>query len=298
MKKMKPLSYERKKSLYGYGFISVWMIGFVCFFARPLVMAIQFSVSKLSFLDGGYSLQSIGLAGYERALFQDADFIPSVVSSVGNMLRDVPLIVIMSLLIAVLLNEKFFGRTFFRSVFFTPVIVTTGVVISILKGDNMAQMIMDGSKSVSMLQATDLKTILVQLQLPPDFVNYIFTMVNSLFDLLWKSGIQILLFLAALQTIPPSVYEATSVEGASGWDNFWKITIPMVSPMILLAVIYTIIDSFTDYQNMLMRRISELARAVDFSYSSTLAILYFIVALVFIAIVYFVMNKFIFESRD
>jgi len=109
--------------------------------------------------------------------------------------------------------------------------------------------------------------------------------------MLWKSGIQILLFLAAIQTISPSIYEASKIEGASGWDNFWKITIPMISPMILLAVIYSIIDSFTDSSNAVMKTILSDASFLKYTDASVLSILYFASTMLFIGIIYFVLNR-------
>lgn len=294
----RPLSYERKKSMVGYLFIGLWLIGFLQFFIRPFIMVVRFSLSDISFKSNGYSIAFKGLDYYKQALFEDPDFLTQVVNSFRTMLINVPLIVLISLLIAALLNDKFRGRLFFRAVFFTPVIVATGLVISILKGDQLAQMALEGSKNVTTLQAVDLKAILLQMKLPAEITTIVFNAVNSMFDLLWKSGIQILLFLSAMQNIPGSVYEASSIEGATRWDIFWKIEIPMVSPMILLSVIYSIIDNFIDSNNVLMNRITQLVKSVNFSFSSAMAILYFIVAMIFIGIVYKVVNRFIVNVGD
>ena len=83
-------------------------------------------------------------------------------------------------------------------------------------------------------------------------INSVTAIVDSLFELIWKTGIQQLIFLAGLQTINASMYEVAKIEGATGWETFWKVTFPMISPMLLINIIYTLIDSFTDYSNCLL----------------------------------------------
>ncbi len=292
------LTYTQRKSIAGYAFISIWLIGFIVFFIRPFIMAVIFSLNNISFTDFGYDLEFVGADNYHYALMQDPDFIRNMADSFLTILTNVPIVTIISLVVAVLLNENFKGSTFFRGVFFTPVIVATGVVISILKGDAIAQMMMGGDKATSLFQVTDISTLLAQFQIPQKLSDFIINMSNSMFDLLWKCGLQILLFIAALKNIPASVYEASSIEGASKWDNFWKVTIPMISPTILLVIIYSIVDSFTDYYNTLMQIISNAAQQVDYSYSSTMAIIYFAVAMLFIGAVYLVANRFVFYEAE
>ena len=220
----------------------------------------------------------------------------------GDSIKDIPVtvitIVIVSLAIAVVLNRKFFGRTAVRAIFFVPVIVASGIVISILNGDAMASTMMAGQKSSAMLQVSGLTDIMMQMGLPEKMITTVTGMANGIFDYLWKSGIQILLFLAALQTISPSLYEASALEGATGWDNFWKISMPMVSPMILLAFIYSIIDSFTDYDNQYMQKIKDFATSLNVEYSSTLSLLYFVVITLFIGLAYLIIKRFVADTGE
>lgn len=294
----KPLSYEHRKSLYGYGFISLWIVGFLLFFLRPFVSVIFYSISEIQYLDKGYNLVYKGLSQYYRAFFEDPDTIRLMFSSFTDMLLHVPIIVIISLCIAVILNKKFFGRTTARTIFFVPVIVASGIVISILKGDIMASTMLAGQKSSVMLQVSGLRGMMMEIGLPEQIINLVTETSNNIFDLLWKSGVQILLFLASLQTISPSLYEASSIEGATGWDNFWKINIPMVSPMILIAIIYSIIDSFTDYNNLFMRKITGLTTNLSIEYSSALSLIYFMFVMIFVAVVYKAVNRVVFYSVD
>ena len=148
-------------------------------------------------------------------------------------------------------------------------------------------------RSGGALQVSGLTDIMMQMGLPEKIITTVTDMANGIFDYLWKSGIQILLFLAALQTISPSLYEASAIEGATGWDNFWKISMPMVSPMIMLAFIYSIIDSFTDYDNQYMQEIKNFATSMNVEYSSTLSLLYFVVITLFVGLAYIILKRFV-----
>lgn len=296
--KKRGISYERRKSLYGYAFIAPWIIGFVLFFLRPFISIVRFSVSKINYLELGYSLEHIGIAQYYRAFFEDPDTLRMMTESFSKMIVDTPIIIIVSLSIAVMLNKKFFGKTLVRTIFFIPVIVASGIVISILKGDIMSSTMLAGQKSSVLLQVSGLRGIMMEMGLPEQIITIITNMSNGIFDLLWKSGIQILLFLASLQTISPSLFEASVIEGATEWDNFWKIKIPMVSPMILIALIYSIVDSFTDYNNLFMRKITGLTTNLNIEYSSALSLIYFVFVMIFVTIIYKIVNRFVFYSVD
>ncbi len=295
------MSYERKKGLYGYGFIAIWIIGVLTFFIRPLIGVFEFAFCDININQqvGGYTLSWNNFEWIKYAFQTDPSFLRSMVTSFLSMFYSVPGIVIFSLTIAVILNGKFRGRTFARAVFFLPVIVTSGVVISIIQGDSMSSVILSGSKGGSMVQAFGLSNFLYSLNLQADIVNFISNFTNQMFNFAWKSGVQILLFIAALQTISPDLYEASSIEGATAWEDFWKITIPMISPMILLASIYTIVDSFTDYSSSTMTYITDQVKNKGrIEYGSVLAIIYSLLALAVIGIVYVIIDRLVFYSVD
>ena len=301
LRKRRKMSYERKKGLYGYGFIGVWIIGVLTFFIRPLIGVFEFAFCTINVNQevGGYTLSWNNFKWIKYAFDTDPSFLRSMVTSFLSMFYSVPGIVIFSLTIAVILNQQFRGRTFARAIFFLPVIVTSGVVISIIQGDSMSSVVLSGSKGGSMVQAFGLSNFLYSLNLPADVVNFISNFTNQMFNFAWKSGVQILLFIAALQTITPDLYEASSIEGATGWEDFWKITIPMISPMILLSSIYTIVDSFTDYSSSTMTYITDQVKNKGWiEYGSVLAIIYSLLALVVIGIFYFIVDRFVFYSVD
>jgi ABC-type sugar transport system permease subunit len=165
-----------------------------------------------------------------------------------------------------------------------PVIIASSVVIEILQKSGMQTDIASGSSSY-LYQATGIKSILENGGLDVNIVNIISNIVNKIFDITWKSGIQIILYLTAFQSIPKSYYEVCNIEGATKWDAFWKVTFPILSPFTLICVVYSIIDNFTSYQNKVMVQIDEYFNKLDYSFSAAMSWIYFIIILVIIAII-------------
>ena len=239
-----------------------------------------------------------GFGGYARAFLSDMYYVRYLFSQLGSMAYNVPIIIAFSLLMAVIINGRFRGRTFVRSVFFLPVIAGSGIILSIMQGDAMSNSILSGTRSSMLFQTTGLKTILLDMGLGVEIVNFFMSIISEIFVLTWKSGLQILMFLAGLQTVSSSLYESARIEGATRWEIFWKITFPMISPMLVLNITYTIIDSFTDFSNQVMQYIYSFAKMLDFSYSSVLAVIYFVIVMVVVGIVYAIINRFAVYTVD
>ncbi len=237
---------KRRKGRWGYLFILPWVLGFILFFAQPVVESLIFSLNSLKMSATGFETTWVGLDNYAFMLLRDAKFVPLLTAELLEMAYRVPLVVIMSLFIAVLLNQSFRGRAFFRSVFFLPVIITSGVVYVLLQGVINANTL-TGTQNAYIFQSQGLAETLLTAGVPTGIVNGISEIVNRVFSVLLECGVQILLFLSGLQKIPQSTYEASAIEGANAWDNFWRITLPLSLPIMLLNVIYTIIDSFMAY---------------------------------------------------
>ena len=240
MSKRRPLSYEKKKSAYGYVFISMWLIGAVVFFLIPFVSAVIYSFHDMQIDPGNVVLTSPGWQNYRRMFVEDSEFLPAFTSTLGSVLAQVPLICIFSLFIAVILNQKFRGRVIARAIFFLPVIITSGVVMNIINGDQFIGQIMSGQRSSMMFEASSVQDMLTATGLDQIAVDFIVSVVDRIFDLSWSSGIQILIFLAGLQSISPTLYEVCRVEGANAWVTFWKVTLPMIGPMIVVGLMYTL----------------------------------------------------------
>lgn len=291
MKPKRLLSYERKKSLSGYLFLLPWMIGFFGIFLRSFISSIIYSFNNLQITTEGVKLTFNNFANFEKAFLSDANFLPMLTSQLQEMLINVPVILIFSLFIAVLLNQNFRGRAFARSVFFLPVIIGSGIIISIIQGDSMSNDILSGTRASGLFDSGSFFDILLESGLDSDLVNQMISIVSNIFDLAWRAGLQIILFLAALQTVPEQLYEVAKVEGATSWEVFFKITLPMITPILLINIIYTVIDNFTDYGNELLLYIVNIGKRLDFAYSAALGNVYFVVIFVVVAVLMIVVGK-------
>lgn len=285
------LSYERKKSLSGYLFLLPWLIGFFGLFLRTFISSVAYSFSDLSITENGVHLEFVGLENYRRAFLIDPDFVPNLMEQLKEMLINVPVILIFSLFFAVILNQNFRGRALARSVFFLPVIIGSGIVISIIQGDTMSNDVINGTRAAGLFESGSFFVILEESGIDSEIVTMMMEIVNDIFELSWKSGLQIILFLAALQTVPDQLYEVAKVEGATAWEVFFKITLPMITPIMIVNIIYTIVDIFTDYGNELMIYILNLGKRLEFDYSAALANIYFIIIFLIIGIVFLLVSK-------
>lgn len=295
------LSYERRKALYGYGFISLWLIGTIIFFLIPLGKSLWYSFNNVTITTGKSNTEWLGLKNYKDAFFNDKEFSEDLRLTLIETLWKTPLIIIFSLFIAVILNQKFRGRALARAVFFLPVIIATGPVLKIINGD-MGSTENTKAAQFSTMFSTDLVGELLQFLgiygISDKMGLMIQTVADNIFGIVWSSGIQILLFLAALQNIPSSAREAAQMEGATAWEYFWKITFPYVSPFILANIIFTVIDTFTNPMNIVMGRILSLKSSWEFGLASAMAWIYFGIVLAAIGIITFIVNKFIYYEVE
>ena len=240
------LTAETKRSLAGFSFILPWVLGFFGLYLLPLVRSLIYSFQDLGSFndDGSLTPMFVGLANYRKAFLVDPDFVTSLTGSLKNLLTDIPSILIFSLLVAMILNQKFRGRMLARAVFFLPVIIASGIVIDILNGDMISAMMKSGEKSSgSMFQVSMFQNTLLEAGLSQDIVDFIANSANNVFELSWRSGVQILLFLAGLQAIPPSLYEAADIDGASRWQKLRYVTVPLLSPVIFFVTITSTLNA-------------------------------------------------------
>jgi len=251
---MKKLSLAQKKSIKGLLFVSPFIIGFLVFYLRSIIMTIQFSFSNTIMNEGaaGYSLEFAGFSNFSFALFEHGSFTQDITVSVLDMGLDVLLIIFFSLFMAVLLNQKFRGRTLVRAIFFLPVILNSEAINSAI---TMARAMMMGGMSPVAAGVADSMGgggidvqyyvhMLNELGLPLGLLDYVLDAVARISGVISSSGVQMVIFIAALQSIAPSLYEVAKIEGATPYESFWKVTFPMVSPLIITNVVYTVINSF------------------------------------------------------
>lgn len=286
-KKRKGLSLTQRNNMVGYGFIAIWFIGIVFFFVIPALHTLIYSFSDVTVSKSGMETAWIGLENYHKALRVDPNFVRNLVTSLGAMVAQVPIVVLFSMFIAVVLNQKFKGRGLARVLFFLPVIIASGISIQILSANGMSTDV-SGNDTMFMFRVS----LFPEGMEGNGILLYIQTLINQIFNITWKSGIQILLFLSGLQTVPSSFYEVSGLEGATPWEEFWKITFPLLSPYSLLCVVYTIIDTFTDSSNQVMVLIKTYFDSFEYGVSSAMSWIYFIVILIVILLV----NKIIFKN--
>jgi ABC-type sugar transport system permease subunit len=267
---------QRRKARAGVLFLIPWMVGTLFFFIIPFLTGFAYSVSNIRVTNQGFVLKYIGLKYFIRFFTEDGVFIRNLTESVVGILPKAFFILSFSILIATILKQKFVGRTLLRAIFFFPVVISAGVVIVILK----EQVMTTGTEISNMapsyiFQAPSMTELFLKLGLPQSILDKLTPLINQMFDLTWKSGVQILLMLAAINHIPSSSYEAADIEGATEWERFWKITFPMITPTLIVAAIYTIVDSFTDYSNPIIRMISNYYSQGQYTESSAVGISYF-----------------------
>lgn len=306
------IPYEKKKGLYGYGFIALWFIGTLWLFIMPVLTSLWYSLCNTKLLDkagalevgmtsAGIYTEWNGFYNFTKAFTIDTTFLPKLGTALGEILPNTIVIMIFSLFIAVILNQKFRGRTLARAIFFLPVLIATGPVISVINGDMTSQGVSDAAQ-FSTLFKTDLVTELMEFlgiyNLNQTFTDIIKDITSGVLNLVWNSGIQILIFLSALQTIPPSAKEAASIEGATAWEFFWKITFPYISPMILSNLVYTVIDAFVSTDNVVMEYVLAQSRNWEYGYSAALAWIYFAIVGACLGIICVIINRFVYYEND
>ncbi len=300
-KKQIKMPYEKRKAMYGYGFIAVWLVGTLIWFLYPLMESLRYSFMEVKPEKGGMQGTWVGLDNYIYVFTGDANYSKYLVSVLVETLWKTPLIIIFSLFIAVILNQKFKGRTFARAVFFLPVIIATGPVYSIING-NISSSGANSAGQFSTMFSTDLMGELFQFiglyGINENIQKMVEAVSNNIFGIVWNAGIQILIFLAALQNIPVSAKEAAQMEGATAWEYFWKITLPYVSPMILACLIFTVIDSFTSPDNAVMGRVLDMQKDWQYGYAAAMAWVYFIIVLAAVGLITLILNHFIYYEVD
>ena len=251
-KQRKKRSLSQRQALKGFLFITPWLIGFLWFYARSLFMTLQFSFSEMIVNPGGgYTLDFVWLDNFIYAFRAHATYKQILTTSLGNMLVDVPLITFFSLFMAMLLNRKFKGRTLVRAIFFLPVILNADAIVDAI---SLSRVMMSGgiSSASAEMAASASSGMSVEyyiqmfgsLGLPDVLIEYVSGAVSRISDIINASGVQIIIFIAALQSIPGSMYEVAKIEGATAYETFWTVTFPMVMPHIITNIVYTVVDSF------------------------------------------------------
>ena len=312
-KKRKNASLDRRKARAGWLFVLPFVLSFVLIYLPIVFDSIRYSFSTLTRRPGQPMLvEWVGWANYSDAILGTAStaggggtFVQVLIQGMKNMIFDIPMILIFSLFMAVLLNQKMAGRAAFRAILFVPVIISTGIMdmgsamTEQLSSDSTMNDGSGQSAGTEIVSSLDIERWFQGMVIGDGLVTYVTVAINNIFNIVNHSGVQILIFLAGLQSISPAIYESVQIDGASAWETFWKITFPMISPMILVNAVYTVIDSFTMKSNVVMQ-------FIETTYTSPLggqepatamAWMYFLLVIGIIGLVAGVCSAFIFYQR-
>lgn len=287
MMKRKSPTLQQKKSRLGILFVTPWFLGFVFLFSIPLYKSLLYSLNTLTLGKGGFDTKYEGFLFYKQLFMSHPTFNRTLIEAISDILINVPSITIFSLFVATLINQKFRGRVFARAVFFLPVLLAAPV-LSLENSSEMASIAstITGSSSEDggfAFTSFELQRMLVEAGVGNGIISYITGSVDRIYEIISSSGVQILIFLAALQSISPSLYEAAKIEGTTGYEAFWKITFPMLSPILLTNIVYTVIDSYST--NALSQMITDTAfQTLNFSLSAAMAWVYFLIVSVILLV--------------
>ena len=303
--KLGQASLADRKARKGWLFVLPFVLGFILVYLPIIIDSVCFSFMTVEIkLDAqGYSYTQVVSHGFDfyREMFGTKDFTEKLGQGVGQLLWEVPAIVIFALFVAVILNQKMLGRAVFRAIFFVPVILSTGLLetltASTISGEDGID---DGSgenAANGLISAMDLQGLFGTMAVGGNLVQYVVNLVNHVYDIISFSGVQMLIFLAGLQSISPAIYEAARIDGASAWETFWKITFPMISPMILVNGIYTIIDSFTRNNNTVMKYIEGVYSDESQSLATAEYWVYFLIIFAIVAAFAGIVSAYVFYQR-
>lgn len=276
------LTIRRRSGITGTVFMTPWIIGFFVFTAFPMLYSIWLSVCSVNFELTGISTEFVGIKWYTEALREDPNFIPQLIDTIKFIGFLTPMILVVSVLFAVLLNRQLKGKGFFRALFFFPVVFINGPVMNKLIGNDATSIIRPEDYSVYRI-----------IETLPDIISipliYIF---DNVVMILWFSGVQILTILTSLQKINGSLYEAASIDGASGWQVFWKITLPSLKPMLLVSAVYTIVDLSNYSGNKITAYIKTNMTATQktYSYSAAMSWMYSVCVLLLLLLAFIILN--------
>lgn len=298
--KRKGAALSVKKARAGYVFLLPIVLGLIFIFLPALINSLIYAFNQVTIEFSRLAKEWVGIANFKNAFIGDSNFLKILLSALKGIFLDSTVIILFSFFMSNVLNQKFVGRGFVRMIFFLPVVLAVGIVADMENANEMynAMSLVEetsasgGFDQMGMRSLFGIASLLNTMGLPASMVNIVQTILNNMYDILNSSGVQILIFLSALQSINPSVFEAAKVEGATKWEEFWKITFPMLTPSLLVCVVYTIISTFTNPIYGVMDYIESKAFSNgQLGYASALSWIYFVIVIVVLSIVSGIISK-------
>lgn len=288
----KPQGIDKIKERYGFIMISPWIFGIIVFFIIPIIQSVFYSFTDVSIEVGGTVTDFKGIANFRKILAEDPDYLKNLFSAFNNLLVSLPFILIVSMVLAILLNGKYRGRVFFRGIFFLPVIMASGAALQLfLSASGSASGETPVSDTATFGMMIDFSTVLRGLNMPSSIEKYISQALSKIFLLVWESGIQTILIIAGLQSIPDLLYEVSRVEGATKWEEFWFVTFPMLGRTMLLVIIFTTVEIVASSSNTIMLMAYKRFSSLEYGIGSSMLWFYFSIVGAVIAAVLLLYNK-------
>lgn len=283
------MTINRRRGIEAFIFLLPWLVGVSLFFIYPIIVSVKLSFSEITKFKG-FIMEWVGLENYHYIFLYDTNFVPTFLQVMYDTILNTPISLVFSLLIAILINRPMKARGFFRTVFFIPVLLGSGYV--------MKQLLGMGADTTSITQGIMVPEQMLDL-LGPTFAPLVQSVLDRITIIFWKSGVQIVLFLAGLQGISSSLYEAAKVDGATQWEMFWKITLPLISPVILLNFVYTMVAFFTDSNNALVDYIlQQTFQNQQFEYGAAMGWVYFFFTFTICMLVIVILKKRTYSMGD
>ncbi len=296
-KKKKHYSLVKKQNRAGWLFVMPFVIGFLIFFLKPMVESFWYTFNDVTMGQNGLETKFVGLGNFRYLLIEDSSFLRNLWTVTGSMLAQVAICTILSLFIAIVLVQNFRGRTIYRAIFFLPIIMTSGVVYSMVSSV-VGSSGLSGTGNAYIYSSVSMTTLMQQGGLPTAFINLLTEIIDAIFSMVVNCGVPILLYISGLQKIPQSSYEAARIEGANTWDLFWRITIPKIFPIIFLNMVYCVIDASTAYGsqqggNVMMAAIQQMGfgKTMKFGMSAAMAWMYFLVIALFLGLAWLTVGR-------
>ncbi len=284
MAKKRVNSLEKVRNRAGYTFVAHWILGLLLFFVIPLVTSVFYAFSDVTIAVGEVQIEAVGFKYFNELITVDPNYVNNLSESIGMMFYSLPIIMSLSLILAVLLNQKFKGRTVFRAIFFIPIIFANSVVMDQLNSEFVQLPLFSSGQGTESL--INYPEIIAGLGIPEQISPILTFLLSNTINLIWQCGVQTILFLAGLQSISASMYEVSKIEGANKWEEFWLITVPSLRHIISLVMIYTMIELFVSLDNKLVSVAYEKILSQEFGLSSAMLWIYFVIVLAIIGTVY------------
>ena len=291
MKKKKARGLNSYRAKYGYMFIAPWIVGLLLFFLLPIGQSLYYAFAEVKFSENGLLSTFVGLKNFNYIINEHPKYLDNMVKSLTTIGFSLPAIIIISLIIALILNTKFKGRTFFRGLYFLPVIIASGVVIELLFAVNSEDIVSSGMNEAVSNNMIDFGNVILKLGIPSQIAGYLSAVLNNIFDIVWNCGIQIILFISGMQSIPDQLYEVAKVEGCTKWEEFWYITLPMLSRTLMLVIVFTIVELLTTKTNVLMELVLATINNLEYGPGAAMAWFYFMIIGVVLAAVMFLLDR-------